>query len=96
MFVLNQTELLAIAESPVWSRAKIQRKHNFRQLPKVNCESQYCEIRVSRTIALIAVLAVECVLAVVISIILWVRFKNKSSKTHSFPLSHKTTSNFSL
>jgi len=38
---------LAIAEGPVWLRAKIQRKHNFEELPKVNCESQYCKIRVS-------------------------------------------------
>jgi hypothetical protein len=48
IFVFNQTELLAIAEGPVWLTAKIQQKHNFWQLPKVNCESHYCEIRVSR------------------------------------------------
>jgi hypothetical protein len=32
----NKTELLAIAESPVRLRTKIEQKHNFWQLPKVH------------------------------------------------------------
>jgi hypothetical protein len=36
IFVINQTELLAIAEDPVWITAKIQQKHNFWQFPKVS------------------------------------------------------------
>jgi hypothetical protein len=36
----------------------------------------------SGTIALIAVLAAECLVGIIIGIILWIRFKNKSSKAH--------------
>ncbi len=36
----------------------------------------------SGTIALIAVLATECLVGIIIGIILWIRFKNKSSKVH--------------
>lgn len=38
----------------------------------------------SGTIALIAVLAVECLVGIIIGIILWIRFKNKSSKAYEF------------
>ncbi len=38
---------MAIAEVPVRYLAKTQQKHNFRQLPKVHCESHYGEISVS-------------------------------------------------
>ncbi len=45
--MITQTELLAIAKGPSCLQPKIIQKHNFWQLPKVKCESQYGEIRVS-------------------------------------------------
>jgi hypothetical protein len=43
------------------------------------------------TIALIVVLSVECLLAIIVGIILWIRFRNKSSATYSLFLSSKKT-----
>ncbi len=49
MLLDAQAELLAIAKGPACLlTAKILQKHNFWQLPKVKCESQYGEIHATR------------------------------------------------
>jgi hypothetical protein len=44
----------------------------------------------SGTIALIAVLAAECLVGMIVGIILWIRFKNKSSEVNLFYFTKQT------